>query len=187
MSATRRRTASQSPPEPSPSSLAEWERNSVFTVTGPSGTVFEMRSLTLDQLTGEDALPDDLLRIAMIEWAREVTGGIKGEMAEQLKKGTPEALEAVRKLGRDNLALGRRLAVAAIVRPKVTEAKLAKLDPYDIDMIVRISQRLEVEDATGKKVGADRLDNFRSTCGFLSRREADPARKAVLVELAEIQ
>jgi hypothetical protein len=185
MSPTRRSTTL--PPETDGDTLAAWQRNSLIHATGPSGTVFVLRALTLDELAAEDALPDDLLRVALLEWSREVTGGVMGEMSANLKKGTPEALTAARKLSQDNLRLRNRIIVRALVKPRVTEKDLVKLDPYDLAMIAAISQRQVNIDAAGRRVGADTLDTFRAACQILARSETDEARKAVLLELSEVQ
>lgn len=173
--------------EPEPDSLATWKRNSTVTATGPSGTRFSIRPLTLDELASEDALPDDLLRVALLEWSRDVTGGVMGEVASNLKKGDKASLDAVRKLSKDNLSLRNRIIVKSLVKPRVTEKELAALDPYDKEMIAAISQRQRTVDATGKRVGADALDNFRAACQILAGAETDEARKAFLLELSEIQ
>lgn len=185
--APRTRSANGSPPEPDGDTLATWKSNTLIHATGPSKTKFTIRPLTLDELAADDALPDDLLRVALLEWSRSVTGGVMGEMETHLKKGSPEALAAARKLSKDNLSLRSRVIVRALVKPRVTEKELVGLDPYDKEMIAALSQRTISRDATGKQVGADALDHFRAVAALIARTEADPARKQVLLELSEIQ
>lgn len=180
-----KRSTTQSAPEPTTSTLAEWERNSVFKVTGPSRTVFEMRTLTLDDLIADEALPDDLTRIALLE--AHVKGGIDTEIERLWRKGDQASLELAQAFARETLALRDRIVLRAVIAPKVTVAKLAKLDPYDKAMIAAIAQRRLADDAVGRKVGADTLDSFREVCRFLAGGEGDPERQAFLMELSEIQ
>lgn len=169
-----------------PDTLAAWERNSLMNVTGPSGTKFTILSLTLDDLAAEDALPDDLLRVAMIE--AHVDGGLSGEITDLIRKGDKKSLDQMRALSKATLELRDRIVRRALVKPAVrTAAALAKLDPYDKHMIAAISQRQANRDATGKRVGADTLDTFREACALLSLSETNETRKGLLVELSQVQ
>jgi hypothetical protein len=165
---------------------AAWRAKSQMQVTCPSGAKVVIRALTLDDLAAEEALPDDLLRVAMIE--AHYPQGISGEIASLAYKGDPKSLAEVRKLGVANLAVRDRLVRRALVKPEMkTDRDLMGLDPYDKAMIAAISQRQLNVDAAGRKVGADTLDTFRATCEVLAKYEADESRKKVLLELAEIQ
>jgi hypothetical protein len=140
------------------SSLAEAKRNAQIDVTGPSGTQYTIRPLTLDELASEDGLPDDLLRAALLEM---VPGGLVMEISEKLRLGDPESLQAARKLSEDTVRLRDRIVLKSIVAPAIREKDLAALDPFDKAMIAAIAQRKLSEDATGKQVGADPLATFR--------------------------
>lgn len=183
--ATRTRTT-EIPSAPEADTFAAWERNSLITATGPSGTTFTFISLTLDDLAAEDALPDDLLNVAMMEAHR--AGGVSSKIAALLDEGGKASLDEVRALSKATLELRDRLVRRALVKPAVkTAASLKRLDPYDKHMIAAISQRQLNVDATGRRVGADALGTFREAARVLAGAETDAARKAVLMELAEVQ
>lgn len=168
-----------------PSSLAEWKRNSTMDVTLPSGTRVQVRTLTLDELAGMNGLPEDLLRVALLEQASP--GGVVAAIGRKLAAEDPESLKDAHDLSKANVELVNRLVVAAVVAPKLKAADVKSLDPFDRDMIAQLAQRRITHDAAGKQVGADALDSFRAGCRILARSETDDARKAMLLELAEVQ
>ena len=156
------------------SSVAEAKRNARIDITGPSGTRYSLRALTLEDLIVIDGLPQDLLHAALLEMtpARTILrpdgsidtipGGIVGEIAEKTRLGDPEQLEQARKLSQATVALRDRIVLEAVVAPRLKPADLADLDPFDKEMIVGIAQRRIVVDAEGKQVGADELAPFRA-------------------------
>lgn len=179
---TRPRTPTS---EPKPDSLAEAKRRARFVVTGHSGATYELRALTLDDLAAEEALPDDLIRVALLE--AHTPGGVSGEIARELKKSSEEGNAAAVKISADVLALRDRIVLAAVTAPKLKPADVADLDPFDRAMIAEFAQRQRNVDAAGRQVGADTLDTFRAACSQLARAETDEARKRLLLELADLQ
>lgn len=162
-------------------SLAGWKARSLMRPTLPSGTKITMRALTLDELFAEGAVPEDLVQVALLNMQpgaliRRLAGHVAADEREQADK-----------LSRDNLALRDRLVLVAVVAPKLSEADLAEIDPYDKAMIAQLAQRLIDTDAEGVKIGADSLDAFRRVCGELAGNEADEARRTLLLGLAEVQ
>lgn len=145
-------------PDWKPSTLAEWRRRSTMDVTLSSGANVTVRPLTLDELAAVDALPDDLIRIVLLE---QIPGGVVAEIGAQLEKGDPASLAAARKLSEDNLKLRDRIVLTAVVTPKLTAKDLAGLDPFDKAEIAAFAQRRLNVDAAGRRVGADALDTFR--------------------------
>lgn len=140
------------------SSLAEAKRNAQVDITCPSGTKYTIRPQTLDELAAEDGLPDDLLRVALLEM---VPGGVVAEISEKLRAGDPESLASARSLSQDTMGLRDRIVLSAVVAPALKAKDVALLDPFDKAMIAAIAQRKLSEDATGKQVGADPLATFR--------------------------
>jgi hypothetical protein len=117
-----------------------------------------IRPLTLDELAAQNGLPDDLLRVALLE---QIPGGVVAEIADKIEKGDAASLAAAKKLSDDNLKLRDRIVLAAVVAPKLTARDLAGLDPFDKAEIAGFAQRRETVDAAGRRVGADALDTFR--------------------------
>lgn len=144
------------------SSLAEAKRNAHIDITGPSGTRYTIRPLTLDELAAIDGLPDDLLRIALLE---TVPGGVIEEISDKLRLGDPESLKAAQQLSQDTVRLRDRIVLEAVVSPALKAKDVEALDPFDRHMIAGIAQRRVHEDATGKQVGADPLATFREAGG----------------------
>lgn len=163
------------------SSLSDWKARSLMRVALPSGATVTLRALTLDELAAEDALPDDLVRVAMLNMR---PGALAMQLAEHVNAGDREKAD---ELSRANLDLRNRIVLAAVVDPKITADDLADIDPYDKAMIAQLAQRLIDTDAEGVRVGADSLEPFRRGAAQLASVEADEARRALLLELAEVQ
>lgn len=161
--------------------LEEAKAKTLMNVTLPTGARFTLRAVTLDELFAEDAVPEDLVQVAVLSLQ---PGALVRRMASHVDEGDTDAAD---KLSRDNLALRDRLVLRSVVAPTIDEADLAELDPYDKSMIAMLAQRLIDTDAEGRKVGADSLATFRSACVELAGAEADEARRALLLELAEVQ
>ncbi len=138
------------------SSLAEAKRGRLIDMTGPSGARFTLQTLTLDDLAAEEGLPDDLLKIALLEM---IPGGVVAEIMS--KVGDPKTLKEAKKLSEDNVRLRDRLVLRAVVAPKLTANDVKVLDAYDKEMIAQICQRKVTLDAAGRRVGADALTTFR--------------------------
>lgn len=168
--------------DPTPDTLAEIQRKAQFTITCESGAHYEIRAVTLDDLATDDGIPDDLIRVALLE--SHQAGGASVDIAAQLKKGD---LDGARELAASLGALRDRIVLRAVVSPKLKPADVAKLDPFDRQTIAQFAQRQRNVDAAGRQVGADTLDTFRRTCAQLARGEADEARKGLLLELADLQ
>lgn len=175
------------PSEPTPDTLAEVKRRARFVVTGHSGATYELRALTLDDLASEDGIPDDLIRVALLE--AHTPGGVSAEIARALHDETEheDGSSVAAKLSADVLRLRDRIVLRAVVKPELKESDVADLDPFDRHMIAEFAQRQRNVDAAGRQVGADTLDTFRRACRELARAETDEARKAVLLEMAELQ
>lgn len=140
------------------SSLAEAKRNATVDMTGPSGTRYTVRIMDLDDLIAEEALPLELVHVALLE---KIPGGIVKEIADKLRLGDKETLEQSRELSLNGARLRDRLVLRSVVAPALKPADLEALDPFDKSMIAEIAQRLVVVDAEGKQVGADALAQFR--------------------------
>lgn len=167
---------------PQPDSLAEVKRRARFVVTCTSGASYELRALTLDDLAAEDALPDDLIRVALLE--AHSPGGVSGAIASHMQH---DREDDAMKLSADLLKLRDRLVLKAVVTPKLKPADVQHLDPFDRHEIAEFAQRQRNVDAAGRQVGADSLDTFRRACAQLARAETDEARKGLLLELADLQ
>lgn len=165
-----------------PDSLAAVQRKTCPTIVCPSTAAFEIRALTLDELAADEALPDDLLRVALVE--SHAPGGVSAEIAAAAGR---DDVDEARRLSRALLELRDRIVHKAVVKPALTLAQVKKLDPYDKAMIVEFAQRQRSIDAAGREVGADTLDTFRRVCAFLARTEDRAPRKELLLELADLQ
>lgn len=163
------------------SSLDEVEQLSLMHVTGHSTARYTLRAVTLDELFAEEAVPDHLIQVALLNMRPD---GLVRQMAAHVAAGEQDTAD---ELSRSNLELRDRLVLRAVVDPPLTaEFVRDKMDAYDKAMIASLCQRTSDVDADGKKVGADRLDSFRRVVAELAAAEADEARRKVLVELSEI-
>lgn len=170
---------------PRADTLADVKRKALFTITAPSGAVYTLRALTLDDLAAEEGLPDDLLRVVLLDAHKP--GGVSAEISSAVTKRGDDGLAEARKLSSSLLEVRDRIVVAAVAEPKLKPADVKQLDPYDRQMIADFAQRRVNVDASGRQVGADTLDTFRAVCRQLARAQADEGRKQTLLELAEIQ
>lgn len=133
-------------------SLDEWKGRRRIPVTLPSGMHAVLRTVTLDELAAEEAIPDDLLRVTLIEMT---PGGVPVEIARQLAQQDDGALERARKLSHDAVALRDRLVLRSILEPAVTEDDLADIDGHDKAFIAGVASRQIVEDAAGRRIYGD--------------------------------
>lgn len=134
------------------SSLEELRALRVMEATLPSGARVPVRTVTLDELIADEAMPEDLIEIAVME----NTGQTVVEMMRELER---DGKERLRKISRDILLLQHRLCVRAIVADD-PEAVVAELDEYDRAMVAELAQRKIVSDAAGRRFGADSLARF---------------------------
>jgi hypothetical protein len=111
-----------------------------------------LRTVTLDELAAEEAIPDDLLRVALIEMTPL---GVPGEIAREIASQDAGAQERALKLSRDAVALRDRLVLRSVLEPRLTADDVADLDGFDKAMIADIASRQTVEDASGRRVYGD--------------------------------
>lgn len=138
-------------------SIEEIDRLKLIYATLPTGAKMVLRTLTLDELAAVDGLPEDLVRVAILEMS---PGGITGEIARILESDDEDALGASQKLSEANLQLTNRLVQAAVVQPVLTAKHVETLDGYDKAMIAGIASRRIAFDAAGRRVGVEPLDTF---------------------------
>lgn len=128
------------------SSLAEAKRNAIVNMVASSGTKYSVRPLTLDELAAEEGLPDELLRVAILD---KIPGGVAAQQIDLLRKGNPEALEQSRQLSRDLVSLRDRIVLRAVQSPALKARDLPQLDPYDLHEIALVAQHRLIVDETG--------------------------------------
>jgi hypothetical protein len=143
--------------KPWASSLAEAKRNATVNFVSSSGTKWTVRPLTLDELAAEDGLPDDLLKVMLLEM---IPGGVVAEIAGKISEGDQEA---ARKLAQDTVILRDRIVLRATVAPMLKPRDLDALDPYDKNEIAAVAQR---------RLGVD--EEGRLTTGLATFRTAGP-------------
>lgn len=148
-----------------PSSLAEAKRNAVVNMTASSGTRYAVRPLTLDELLAMNGMPDDLIRIALLDSVRvgREQSALTVEIGEKLAKGDKASLAEAQQLSRGLVELRNRLVVAAVQAPKLKAKDLATLDPYDLEEIAAVAQHRLVVDEAGRLV--DPLATFPGAGG----------------------
>lgn len=140
-------------------SFEEWRQRRRANITLPSGMRVTVQTVTLDELCTAEALPDDLLRAALLEMT---PGGVPAAIAAELQKADSDALARAKKLSEDSVSLVDRLCVAALVDPQVDVESVVEIDAYDKQMIAQIAQRRIDEDAAGRRVyGVQPVDQFR--------------------------
>ncbi len=148
-----------------PSSLAEAKRNAVVNMTASSGTRYAVRPLTLDELIAMNGMPDDLVRVALldnIKIGREQSA-LTLEIGEKLRKGDKASLAEAQQLSRGLVELRNRLVVAAVQAPKLKPKDLDDLDSYDLDEIAAVAQHRLLVDEEGRLV--DPLATFQGARG----------------------
>lgn len=159
-------TTTQSPTPPSAenwaSSFDEIQQLRLIYATLPTGAKMVLRTLTLDELAAVDGLPDDLLRVALLEM--DPRGGIAGEIARLVRRSEESeddtSVEEAQKLSQANVQLVNRLVQAAVVEPPLTLEQTETLDGFDKAMIAGIASRRIGFDAAGRRVGVEPLDTL---------------------------
>jgi hypothetical protein len=174
-----------SAPDWTPSSLADWKRRATMDVTLSSGARVRLRALTIDELAAADGLPNDLVRVALLE---QLPGGVVAEIAGHLENDDdPAAFAAAQKLSQDTMLLRDRLVLLAVVEPQLTERDLAKIDPFDKAEIAEYAQRKRVVDSAGRRVGADALSTFRTLAEEHACDPDCPACAAAIQRICGVQ
>lgn len=149
-------TETESPP-PASKTLADWSNRGHHKITCPTGFQPTIRFPDLAALVRNDALPEQLLNVAL----REIIGSNEDgkRLADQIRRGElKEATTFVHEL----IDLQRYLAVEAIVDPPVTmeDVEQGKVPPEDLEMIREIAMRERDTDARGRIIGVLPLDAF---------------------------
>ena len=149
--------ADHEPPSAWASSYEEIQKLRLIYATLPTGAQMVLRALTLDELAAIEGLPDDLLKVAMLE---STPGGVAGEIARVLQKDSDTSLDEAHKLSQSTAELVDRLVLAAVVEPALTAEQVTTLDGFDKAMIAAIASRRIVFDAAGKRVGVEPLETL---------------------------
>lgn len=165
-------------------SVEEWHGRSLHHIELLSGMKIDMRFCTLGELISQGDLPDDLLKLALAEYAEadQPGGGVTRMIREQLEvAGDDTATEEERaaaetqaaELGRQAAALVRAQVAYAVVSPALTVEQLAdpRFPQQDLEMIAGILNRRVSFDAAGRRIGVEPLDTFAT---FLQEHECQP-------------
>lgn len=122
-------------------------------VTLLSGAKVTLRTVTLDELALDDAIPGDLIEVAILDSADLLLP----EMLNHVRNQRPEEAQ---RLSKNAVLLADRVTLRAIVNPPVSPEVVGALDGFDKKMILEIAQRKRSTDATGKVVCAQVLDDL---------------------------
>ncbi len=134
-------------------SLKDIQQNREMNVTLLSGAKVTLRTVTLDELAVEDAIPGDLLEVAILDSADLLLP----RMLEEIRN---ERVDELQRLSARMVDLADRVALKAIVAPQPAEKVVAALDGFDKKMVLEIAQRKRSTDAVGKVVAAQALGDF---------------------------
>lgn len=150
--------------------LEEWHARTIHHIEGHSGMRFDFRFRTLGQLIALTDLPDQLIQLALLEETRDVTGGIVGAIASDLRQVDDPASGVTAEQARENALeksrqvdeLNRRLVAFCLVTPKVTAEQLAGEDfpEEDLQMLSGIVSRQLQFDAAGRRIGVEPIETF---------------------------
>lgn len=128
--------------------LSSWKKTGVIRgVTLPSGTIVDLRPLSLETHLTFGRTPD-ALRVIAISDVRAKLGNrdiSNEERADALAQ---------------HVAHQRPLLVEMIVSPEVTEDDLAELPEQDIEWLIAFSNRAVTEDAAGRALGVEPLNRW---------------------------
>lgn len=161
-------------------SLEEWKGRRTALATLPTGLKVRLRSVTLDELAADEALPDDLVAVAV----NERTGLTAVELARRVSEDTGSAREYSQQI----LRLRDKLVLRAVVEPDLTEADLDEVDPFDKDMVANIASRQTDVDATGRRVwGVEPLNTFQVFRDKHGCVEGCAACEATVLEFSQVQ
>lgn len=176
------------PAESWASSFDEIQQLRLIYATLPTGAKIVLRTLTLDELAAIDGLPDDLLRVALLEMT---PGGIATEIARLVRRheGSEDdtSVEEAQKLSQANVQLVNRLVQAAVVEPALTLEQVETLDGFDKAMIAGIASRRIGFDAAGRRVGVEPLDTFATFLREHGCAEGCPACEKSRLALSTVQ
>lgn len=141
-----------------PTSLAQWEKQGVHTITTHSGAVVEIRLPDIVQLIESGVIPQHLLETATRVANAAQTGNVPEVSLEQLMQQR-DFVNAV--------------TVAALVTPKVTDETVNKVPIEDRELITQIATRARDRDAVGDHIGG--LHESEKWRRFRQVGEFDPA------------
>lgn len=169
------------------SSIEELEEIRVMRATLTSGARVLLGTVALDELIASEALPKDLIYVAVLERS----GATVLEMARELKDGGADAGERVREISKDVLRMHEKLAYVALMKGGHDEVEagevLKRLDEYDRKMIADLAQRKTVEDAAGRRFGAETLGQFRGDAPEPAGDAAGEARGGEGLDVPEVR
>lgn len=142
--------------------------NRVHDAVLTSGIRVTYRDLSLGEFAELDALPEELLELAVREWAEP--GSLSDYAVEpqrQLpakptKKQRAAANEETRKRFDQIKTLNRQVIMAALVAPKLTTEELEQVPMPDLEMLSGLINRTIAQDAAGRTVGVVLVDRFRA-------------------------
>lgn len=149
---------------PEPTTLAAWKTAAIHTIQLETRTWVRLRFPNLGELVANEALPETLLGVAMLQ---VFTGDAAGSLAdEMLRLDGDELAEKQGRLRELNDQLGqleRHLVAHALVEPKVTADQLAAPDfpQEDLQLLGDLVMRRRRTDARGVHLGVVPLETFR--------------------------
>jgi len=164
-------TSEHAPPQPAESwagTADEWA-GKVHNAELPSGMRVSFRFPSLGEMIELEALPADLLEIAVAEWAEpgaaaQLAAQPYAELAEQDEEPTEEqreqADEHARAISEKVARLNRHLVARALVAPRLTIEELARAPYSDLEMLARLINRLDPFDAAGRRIGPEPITTF---------------------------
>src|SRR5581483_2675173 len=125
-----------------------------------SGMQVLARVLGLGALARLDALPDDLTEAVILHVANSDRGGLPALIGDELARAAtdPEAERRARELTEQLHQITRRVVLAALVEPVLSEQELDEIPEPDLEMLMRIATGRQAFDAAGRTIGVEPLD-----------------------------
>jgi hypothetical protein len=155
-------------------------RNRVHDAVMPSGIQVTYRDLSLAEWTFLEALPTELLEMALAEW--ETPGAAMAHVREPLRnlKEKPTAkqekdarAETERRL-EALTQINREVVAHALVEPRLTVEELREVPLPDLEMLSLLVHRQLVFDAAGRRVGVAPVETFREVVAAHGLEPCDP-------------
>lgn len=155
-----------------PSTVEEWHARATHRIELHNARVL-VRFRSLGELIAHGELPDDLIKLALLELSRGAgSGGITGEIANELAKAdladgdktaAEASLKSAREIAEGAARLVREQVAFALVEPKLTAEDLAHPDfpMEDLELLAGILNRQIEYDAAGRRIGIEPLATFR--------------------------
>lgn len=148
------------------STADEWQSAGLHNAELDSGARITFRDVSVGELIAADALPEDLLQIALLEYGDPGAGArliaetvdLPADAGEEQREAS---LEKAKEIGRKLVRLNHELCAAAVVEPKLTAEQVARLPFRDLEMLGGFLTRRLIFDAAGRRVGVEPLDTFR--------------------------